>query len=66
VQAVLVVLFRHIGTRIQQAYSDIHGTNRVQEFGDRLARIMDELPLDVIEQEATQAFENPNSTGDIL
>lgn len=66
VQAILVVLFRHVGTRVQQAYSEIHGSNRIQEFGERLARIMDELPLETIEQEAIQAFENPGAGGEIL
>lgn len=63
VRVVLSVLLRHMGVRVQQAYMDVNGNNKIDQFVARLGELMDELDLDTIEQEATEAFDKSEDRG---
>lgn len=66
VRAILTVLFRHIGVRVQQAYTDVQGNDKIEQFVGRLSQLMEELPIEAIEKEATEAFDKTDQGGDLL
>jgi len=56
VKAVMGVLLRYMGTKIQTVYKEVHGTKGFDEFVRELQASMETLPYEEIENQALQAF----------